>query len=352
MWLGYPYNRVKFLYIIHGTCIDVGKMSVKEELIKRLKEAVVSGDPEEVSKIARKIIEAGIDPLEAVEKALVAGVLELGDMWVRGEAFIADVVAAADAMKAGLSILKNDIAKKGKSVKYLGRIVIGTVEGDIHDIGKSIVATLWEASGFEVIDLGVDVSPQRFVEAIKSYNPDVVGMSALLTTSMLKQKETIEAYNIIEQFAEKYLGKGGVLAKELTKFVRAELEKRTNTILSRLGLREITINEDFEIFIKIGSDVVPLDNASGGERVAIAIAMRLALAELAMGRTPTVLILDEPTVYLDDERRVEIFSILGELGKSLKQVIIVTHDEKVIDIADAVIRVENIGNVSRVTRER
>jgi methanogenic corrinoid protein MtbC1 len=80
MWLGYPYNRVKFLYIIHGTCIDVGKMSVKEELIKRLKEAVVSGDPEEVSKIARKIIEAGIDPLEAVEKALVAGVLELGDM--------------------------------------------------------------------------------------------------------------------------------------------------------------------------------------------------------------------------------------------------------------------------------
>ena len=171
----------------------MGKMSVKEELIKRLKEAVVSGDPEEVSKIARKIIEAGIDPLEAVEKALVAGVLELGDMWVRGEAFIADVVAAADAMKAGLSILKNDIAKKGKSVKYLGRIVIGTVEGDIHDIGKSIVATLWEASGFEVIDLGVDVSPQRFVEAIKSYNPDVVGMSALLTTSMLKQKETIEA---------------------------------------------------------------------------------------------------------------------------------------------------------------
>jgi 5-methyltetrahydrofolate--homocysteine methyltransferase len=168
-------------------------MSVKEELFKRLKEAVVNGDPEEVSKIAKKVVEVGIDPLEAVEKALVAGVLELGDKWVKGEVFIADVVAAADAMKVGLSILKNEIVKRGRSVKYLGRIVIGTVEGDIHDIGKSIVATLWEASGFEVIDLGVDVPPQKFVEAVKQYKPDVVGMSALLTTSMLKQRETIEA---------------------------------------------------------------------------------------------------------------------------------------------------------------
>jgi exonuclease SbcC len=190
------------------------------------------------------------------------------------------------------------------------------------------------------------------VENIEKQLKDFSEKVKQVEEELKKIGKTIEAYNIIEQFAEKYLGKGGVLAKELTKFVRTELEKRTNTILSRLGLREITINEDFEIFIKIGSDVVPLDNASGGERVAIAIAMRLALAELAMGRTPTVLILDEPTVYLDDERRVEIFSILGELGKSLKQVIIVTHDEKVIDIADAVIRVENIGNVSRVTRER
>jgi len=168
-------------------------MSVKEELFKRLKEAVVNGDPEEVSKIAKKVVEVGIDPLEAVEKALVVGVLELGDKWVKGEAFIADVVAAADAMKVGLSILKNEIVKRGRSIKYLGRIVIGTVEGDIHDIGKSIVATLWEASGFEVIDLGVDVPPKRFVEAVKQYKPDVVGMSALLTTSMLKQRETIEA---------------------------------------------------------------------------------------------------------------------------------------------------------------
>jgi 5-methyltetrahydrofolate--homocysteine methyltransferase len=168
-------------------------MSVKEELLSRLKEAVVNGDPDEVSKLCRKVIEVGIDPLEAIEKALVAAIRELGDKWIRGEAFIADLVAAADAMKVGLSILKNEIVKRGKRVKYIGRAVIGTVEGDIHDIGKTIVATLWETAGFEVIDLGVDVPPQKFVEAIKQYNPDIVGMSALMTTTMIKQKETIEA---------------------------------------------------------------------------------------------------------------------------------------------------------------
>jgi 5-methyltetrahydrofolate--homocysteine methyltransferase len=168
-------------------------MSVKEELLSRLKEAVVNGDPDEVSKLCRKVIEVGIDPLEAIEKALVVAIRELGDKWIRGEAFIADLVAAADAMKVGLSILKNEIVKRGKRVKYIGRAVIGTVEGDIHDIGKTIVATLWETAGFEVIDLGVDVPPQKFVEAIKQYNPDIVGMSALMTTTMTKQKETIEA---------------------------------------------------------------------------------------------------------------------------------------------------------------
>jgi exonuclease SbcC len=167
-----------------------------------------------------------------------------------------------------------------------------------------------------------------------------------------KLTKAIDAYETIETFAEKYLGKGGVLTKELTKFVRAELERRTNTVLARLELREIAINKDYDIFIKIEDGLMPLSNASGGKRVAIAIAMRLALAELVMGKAPTVLILDEPTVYLDDERRIEVFNILGELGRNLKQVIIVTHDEKVIDISDTVIRVENIGNIGRISRER
>jgi corrinoid protein of di/trimethylamine methyltransferase len=165
----------------------------KEELLSKLKEAAVNGDSDQVVKLSKRVIEIGIDPLEAVEKALIAGVLELGDKWINGEVFIVDMIAAAEAMKAGLSILKNEIVKRGGSIKYRGRIVIGTVEGDIHDIGKSIVASLLEAAGFEVIDLGVDVSAQKFIEAIKQYNPDIVGMSALMTTTMLKQREIIEA---------------------------------------------------------------------------------------------------------------------------------------------------------------
>jgi corrinoid protein of di/trimethylamine methyltransferase len=158
-----------------------------------LKEAAINGDSDQVVKLSKRVIEVGIDPLEAVEKALIAGVLELGDKWINGEVFIVDMIAAAEAMKAGLSILKDEIVKRGGSIKYRGRIVIGTVEGDIHDIGKSIVASLLEAAGFEVIDLGVDVSAQKFIEAIKQYNPDIVGMSALMTTTMLKQREIIEA---------------------------------------------------------------------------------------------------------------------------------------------------------------
>ena len=168
-------------------------LSGKKELLNKLKEAAVNGDADEVTKLSKKVIEIGIDPLEAVEKALIAGVLELGEKWINGEAFIVDMIAAAEAMKAGLSILKEEIVKRGGSIKYRGKIVIGTVEGDIHDIGKSIVASLLEAAGYEVIDLGVDVPAQKFIEAIKQYNPDIVGMSALMTTTMLKQREIIEA---------------------------------------------------------------------------------------------------------------------------------------------------------------
>jgi len=163
------------------------------EVVARLKQAVMNGDPDEVLRLSRLALELGVDPLEAIERGLVAGVLEVGNMWVRGEAFIADLVAAADAMKAGLSVLKEEVVKRGAKIEYRGRVVIGTVEGDIHDIGKSLVATMLEAAGFEVIDLGVDVPAEKFVEAIEKYEPDVVALSALMTTTMLKQREVIKA---------------------------------------------------------------------------------------------------------------------------------------------------------------
>jgi exonuclease SbcC len=173
-----------------------------------------------------------------------------------------------------------------------------------------------------------------------------------LERELAQLKKRVEAYELVEKFAEKYLGKSGVIARELTRVARAELERKANSILSRLMLRGISIGEGFELYVKHAGGLLPIDNASGGERVAIAIALRLALAELAMGRSPTVLILDEPTVHLDEERRSQIFTIIGELGKSLRQVIVVTHDEKVVDIADTVIRVENVGDTSRVTVEK
>lgn len=161
----------------------------------------------------------------------------------------------------------------------------------------------------------------------------------------------IRAYGIIYEFCSKYLGKNGLIAKELTKVARTELERRANRILVKLGLRPIEINDDFQIRVKVLGGELPINNASGGERVGISIALRLALAELIMGRTPTTLILDEPTVYLDDERRKQIFEIIKELSKSLRQVIVVTHDESVMNIANKVIRVENVGEVSRVITE-
>lgn len=157
-----------------------------------------------------------------------------------------------------------------------------------------------------------------------------------------------EVYDLLREFAEKYLGKDGAIARELTRVAREELERRANAVLLKLGLRPISIGEGFQISVRLAGGEVPIENASGGEKVGASIALRLALAELTMGRTPTTLILDEPTVYLDDERRSQIFSVIGELGRTLRQVIVVTHDEEVVKVANTVIRVESNGNTSRV----
>lgn len=162
-------------------------------LIEKLKEAVIAGDRDEAIKISREIVDKGLDPLEALERGLVAGVLEVGEKWVKEEVFLADLVMSAEAMKAASEVLKPEIIRRGGVVKKLGKVVIGTVAGDIHDIGKNIVATMLEASGFEVVDLGVDVPTETFIEKVRELKPDVLGLSALLTTTMLEQKNVIEA---------------------------------------------------------------------------------------------------------------------------------------------------------------
>ena len=149
---------------------------------------------EELSRsLAEKAVEMGVDPVEALEEGLTKALREVGDRFGRGDAFITELIAAAQAMEAGAGVLNEEIARRGASRKAVGRFLIGTVEGDIHSIGKNIVATMLSAAGFEVIDIGVDVKTEDFIEKVRELKPDILGLSALMTTTMVKQRDVIEA---------------------------------------------------------------------------------------------------------------------------------------------------------------
>ena len=164
-----------------------------EEILDKLDAAVEKYDDDAARAAAEEAVRKDIDPAVAIKEGLMKGLLNIGGKWAKGEAFITEVMLAANAFKAGLDILEPKLVQKGKHLETSGKVVIGTVRGDIHDIGKSIVAAMLKATGFEVIDLGVDVAPEKFVEAVKKNQPHIVGMSALLTTSMLEQRKVIDA---------------------------------------------------------------------------------------------------------------------------------------------------------------
>ena len=166
---------------------------MKEEIFNQLREAVFFFEVDKARELAEKIVEQGIDPVEALEKGLADPLREVGDRFETGEAFITELIASAEVMEAGSEVLNKEIARRGADKKSVGRFLIGTVEGDIHSIGKNIVATLLTASGFEVIDLGTDVPTWTFIEKVKELEPDILGLSALMTTTMIKQKEIIGA---------------------------------------------------------------------------------------------------------------------------------------------------------------
>ena len=166
---------------------------MKEEIFKELKEALFFFEVEKAVALAEKVVEQGIDPVEALEEGLAKPLREVGNRFETGEAFITELIASAEVMEAGAEVLNREIARRGANRESAGRFLIGTVEGDIHSIGKNIVATLLNASGFEVIDLGTDVPTWTFVEKVKELEPDILGLSALMTTTMAKQKEIIGA---------------------------------------------------------------------------------------------------------------------------------------------------------------
>lgn len=162
----------------------------EKELLKKLSEAVVACDREAVVKAAQQAIEKGLDPVKAIEKGLSKGAIAVGDKFERLEIFLTDLMMAADAMKAGLDVLLPLIPKEKISKK--GTIVSGTVKGDIHDIGKNILAALFSANGFDVYDLGADVPTSKFIEEAEKVGADIIALSALMSSTIGGQKDVID----------------------------------------------------------------------------------------------------------------------------------------------------------------
>jgi len=164
----------------------------KEDTLARMEKAIIEGNKQEAEALAREALEEKMDLLEVIEKGYVRGIQTVGDLWERGEYFLPELITSAECMKAAMSILQPELEKAQIQAQSKGKVVIGTVEGDIHDIGKNLVASMLAANGFNVIDLGADVNLERFVEKAEEENADFICLSALLTTTMLGQKRVIE----------------------------------------------------------------------------------------------------------------------------------------------------------------
>lgn len=165
---------------------------MSEELFKKMAQSVIDGDSDQAVMLANQAISAGIDPLRAITDGFVQGVNQVGESFSCGAAFLPELVMAGEAMKAAVAALEPEMQKRGTTRQVLGKVVLATVEGDIHEIGKSLVGTMLSASGFQVYDLGVDVPTGKIIEKIKEVDANLVGLSALLTTTMVKQREVIQ----------------------------------------------------------------------------------------------------------------------------------------------------------------
>jgi 5-methyltetrahydrofolate--homocysteine methyltransferase len=159
--------------------------------LKRLYEAVLNGDAKSATEITQQALADGVDPLTLVNEQMVPAMDEVGRRFEANEYFVPELLISARAMKASLELIRPLLTARGD--QPAGRVAIGTVKGDLHDIGKNLVASLLEGGGFEVIDLGVNVDPAKFIDAVQSGRANIVAMSALLTTTMPAMKTTIEA---------------------------------------------------------------------------------------------------------------------------------------------------------------
>ena len=163
-----------------------------QDFLEKCFESVLQGNKEQAIELAQKSIELKYDPLKVIDEGFIKGIKKVGELWEEGTYFLPELVLGAETVKSALSVLQPILLERNIQRKATGRVIIGTVQGDIHDIGKTIVATMLSANGFEVIDLGVDVPNQTFVQKVKEYQINFLCMSSLLTTTMQNQAKVIE----------------------------------------------------------------------------------------------------------------------------------------------------------------
>ena len=165
---------------------------MSDEMFAKLAQAVIDGEPEDAEQLAKEALDQGLDPLECVNQGLTKGIQKVGELFASGEYFLPELIIGAEAMKKALAVLEPAMIGD-QSREVVGRVVIGTVEGDMHEFGKTLVGTMLIANGFQVIDIGVDKNAAEFIKAVQENEADIVGASALLTTTMLQQKKLIES---------------------------------------------------------------------------------------------------------------------------------------------------------------
>jgi corrinoid protein of di/trimethylamine methyltransferase len=168
------------------------------ELFQKMAQSIIDGDIDVAVELANLAIAQGTDPLEAISNGFVLGVNKVGEAFSMGDVFLPELVMAGKAVKSAIAALEPEMKKRGSERQILGKVVLATVHGDVHEIGKSLVGTMLSVSGFQVFDLGVDVPTAHIIEKVKEVQANIVALSALLTTTMVKQREVIEALEKVD----------------------------------------------------------------------------------------------------------------------------------------------------------
>jgi len=159
-------------------------------ILEEIKEALMAGNANKVKELAQKAVDEGVEPITIINDGLIAAMNIIGVKFKNNEVYVPEVLVAARAMHAGMDVVKPLLA--GGAMEDKGTLIIGTVKGDLHDIGKNLVIMMMEGAGYRVVDLGIDVPPEKFVQAVEEHQPQLVGLSALLTSTMMQMKKTVE----------------------------------------------------------------------------------------------------------------------------------------------------------------